>query len=139
HEVRRDGRAARPGLEHLLLVLLVQGRDLHEERRLHVRPLLDRASHYCVAFPRLRPRTISFVDGFFLCRVFFPSTLPHGFVGGRPPVLFPLPPPSGFLSALIVTTLTRGLLSILPLFPVFPIDCISFMRFSISPIVPWHC
>src|SRR2546428_14172062 len=52
-------------------------------------------SHYCVAFPRLRPRTMSFVEGFFLCRVFLPSTLPHGLVGGRPPELLPSPPPSG--------------------------------------------
>ena len=28
---------------------------------------------------------MSFVECFFLCRVFLPSTLPHGFVGGRPP------------------------------------------------------
>src|SRR5256886_11238655 len=43
HEVGRDRAAPRPGLEDLLLVLLVQGLDLHEERRLHVRPL-DRKS-----------------------------------------------------------------------------------------------
>src|SRR5436309_8757933 len=54
-----------------------------------------RISHYCVALPRLRPRTMSFVERFFLCRVFLPSTLPHGLVGGRPPELLPSPPPSG--------------------------------------------
>src|SRR2546427_60821 len=52
HEVRRDRAAPGPRLEHLLLVLLVQDPDLLEERRLHVRALLDRACHYCVAFPR---------------------------------------------------------------------------------------
>src|SRR6266480_1596469 len=94
-EVGRDGAAPRPGLEDLLLVLVVQGRELLEQRRLHVRALLYRACHYWVAFPRLRPRTMSFVDAFFLCRVLRPSGLPHGLVGGRPPELLPSPPPSG--------------------------------------------
>src|SRR4029077_18842337 len=93
-------------LEDLLLVFLVQGVDLDEERILDVRPLLDTPSHYCVAFPRLRPRTISFVDGFFLWRVFLPSTLPHGFVGGRPPDVLPSPPPSGWATGLLATTRT---------------------------------
>src|SRR2546427_60650 len=94
-EVGRDRAAPRPGLEHLLLVPLVEGANLHHQRLLDVRTLLDAASHYCVAFPRFRPRTMSFVDRFFLCRVFLPSTLPHGLVGGRPPDDLPSPPPSG--------------------------------------------
>src|SRR2546426_1348802 len=85
----------RSGLEDLLLVLLVQGPDLLQERLLDVGALLDASSHYCVAFPRLRPRTMSFVDAFRLCRVFRPSTLPHGDVGGRPPEDLPSPPPNG--------------------------------------------
>src|SRR5260370_34636450 len=59
--------------------------------------------NHWVAFPRLRPRTMSFVDRFFLCRVFLPSTLPHGLVGGRPPELLPSPPPSGCSTGLTAT------------------------------------
>src|SRR5207247_10401161 len=102
-----DCAAPGPRLEHLLLVLLVQDPDLVEERRLHVGPLLDRPSHYCVAFPRLRPRTMSFVDGFFLCRVFFPSTLPQGEVGGRPPDVLPWPPPRAPSTGFMATPPTR--------------------------------
>src|SRR3970282_658001 len=43
--------------------------------------LCHAVSRYCVAFPRLRPRTISFVLAFFLFRVFLPSGLPHGETG----------------------------------------------------------
>src|SRR5438445_7682120 len=138
HEIGRDGRAARPGLEHLLFVLLVQGRDLHKERRLHVGPLLDTPSHYCVAFPRLRPRTISFVDGFFLCRVFLPSTLPQGEVGGRPPEVFPSPPPSGWSTGFIATPRPRGFRPSQRLFPAFPIDRSSCSGLPTSPIVARH-
>src|SRR5213082_3925414 len=138
HEVGRDRGAPRPGLEHLLLVLVVQGLDLHHERRLHVRPLLHAASHYCVAFPRLRPRTMSLVDGFFLCRVFFPSTLPHGFVGGRPPDVLPSPPPNGWSTGFIATPRTRGMRPSQRLLPALPIDKSSCSAFDTSPIVARH-
>src|SRR5207248_10177495 len=36
-------------------------------------PFLTLRPIYVVAFPRLRPRTMSFVECFFLCRVFLPS------------------------------------------------------------------
>src|SRR5256886_6870556 len=118
--------------------LLVQDPDLVEERRLHVGPLLDRPSHYCVAFPRLRPRTMSFVDGFFLCRVFFPSTLPHGFVGGRPPDVLPSPPPSGWSTGFIATPRTRGMRPSQRLLPALPIDRSSCSAFDTPPIVARH-
>src|SRR2546430_10189983 len=137
-EVWRDRAAPRPGLEDLLLVLLVQGLDLHEERRLHVRPLLDAASHYCVAFPRLRPRTMSFVDGFFLCRVFLPSTLPQGDAGGRPPDVLPSPPPSGWSTGFIATPRTRGLRPSQRVLPAFPIESSSCSAFDTSPMVARH-
>src|SRR5207249_8065652 len=122
------GAAPGPRLEHLLLVLLVQHPDLLEERRLHVGPLLDRPSHYCVAFPRLRPRTMSFVDGFFLCRVFFPSTLPQGEVGGRPPEVLPSPPPSGWSTGFMATPRTRGWRPNQRLLPALPMDRSSCSR-----------
>src|SRR6266849_6796269 len=53
HEVGRDGAAPRPRLEHLLLVLLVEHPDFFEERRLHVRAFLDRASHLLRRLPAL--------------------------------------------------------------------------------------
>src|SRR5713226_8202027 len=71
-------------------------------------PFLTERPIYCVAFPRLRPRTMSLVDGFRRCRVFFPSTLPHGDVGGRPPDVFPSPPPRGCSTWFFVSPRTRG-------------------------------
>src|SRR5689334_22167741 len=50
---------------------------------------------YCVALPRLRPRTMSLFEAFFRLRVFTPSRLPHGDTGGRPPDDLPSPPPRG--------------------------------------------
>ena len=69
-------------------------------------PFLIAACHYCVAFPRLRPRTMSLVDAFFWCRVFRPSGLPHGDTGGRPPELLPSPPPSGWSTGFMATPRT---------------------------------
>src|SRR4029077_1849812 len=125
-------------LEDLLRVFLVQGVDLDEERILDVRPLLDTPSHYCVAFPRLRPRTISFVDGFFLWRVFLPSTLPHGLVGGRPPDVLPSPPPSGGSTGFIATPRTRGLRPSQRVLPALPIDRSSCSGLPTSPMVARH-
>src|SRR5207253_9796605 len=94
--------------------------------------------NYCVAFPRLRPRTLSFVDRFFLWRVFLPSTLPHGFVGGRPPDDFPSPPPSGWSTGFIATPRTLGLRPSQRLFPALPIDNSSCSALPTSPIVARH-
>src|SRR5436309_336863 len=138
HEVRRDRAAPGPRLEHLLLVLLVQDPDLLEERRLHVRALLDRACHYCVAFPRLRPRTMSFVDGFLRCRVFFPSTLPQGEVGGRPPEVLPSPPPSGWSTGFMATPRTRGRRPSQRVLPALPTESSSCSALDTSPIVARH-
>src|SRR2546430_11153805 len=135
HEIGRDDAAPRPRLEHLLLALLVQDPDLLEERGLHVVALLDGPYHYCVAFPRLRPRTMSFVDDFFLCRVFFPSTLPQGEVGGRPPEVLPSPPPSGWSTGFIATPRTRGWRPSQRLLPALPMDRSSCSALETSPIV----
>src|SRR2546426_5353468 len=45
HEVRRDRAAARPRLEDLLLVPLVEGANLHHQRLLDVRTLLYATTH----------------------------------------------------------------------------------------------
>src|SRR2546425_8090811 len=95
-------------------------------------------SHYCVAFPRFRPRTMSFVDRFFLCRVFLPSTLPHGLVGGRPPDDLPSPPPSGWSTGFIATPRTRGLRPSQRVLPALPIDSSSCSALPTSPIVAKH-
>src|SRR5437660_9462171 len=137
-EIGRDGAAPRPGLEDLLLVLLVQDPDLVEERFLDVGALLDAASHYCVAFPRLRPRTMSLVDGFFLCRVFLPSTLPQGEVGGRPPDVLPSPPPSGWSTGFIATPRTLGRRPSQRLLPALPMDRSSCSALETSPTVARH-
>src|SRR3989454_9622379 len=65
---------------------------------------------------------MSFEDGFFLCRVFFPSTLPQGEVGGRPPEVFPSPPPSGWSTGFIATPRTRGWRPSQRLLPALPMD-----------------
>src|SRR5206468_1088279 len=97
-----------------------------------------RISHYCVALPRLRPRTMSFVERFFLCRVFLPSTLPHGLVGGRPPELLPSPPPSGWSTGFIATPRTRGLRPSQRDLPALPIESSSCSALPTSPIVARH-
>src|SRR3989454_11264747 len=99
---------------------------------------IQHSAFHCVAFPLFRPRTISFVDGFFLCRVFFPSTLPQGFVGGRPPEVLPSPPPSGWSTGFIATPRTRGFRPSQRLFPAFPIDRSSCSGLPTSPIVARH-
>src|SRR3989454_850010 len=137
-EVGRNGAAPRPGLEDLLLILVVQGRELLEQRRLHIRALLYRTCHYWVAFPRLRPRTMSLVDAFFLCRVLRPSGLPHGLVGGRPPELLPSPPPSGWSTGFMATPRTRGMRPSQRLFPALPTDSSSCSALPTSPMVARH-
>src|SRR3989442_6465806 len=87
---------------------------------------------------RLRPRTMSFVDGFFLCRVFLPSTLPQGDAGGRPPDVLPSPPPSGWSTGFIATPRTRGLRPSQRVLPAFPIESSSCSAFDTSPMVARH-
>src|SRR5260370_2686314 len=101
-------------------------------------PFLTERPIYCVAFPRLRPRTMSLVDGFRRCRVFFPSTLPHGDVGGRPPDVFPSPPPSGWSTGFIATPRTRGRRPNQRVLPAFPTDKSSCSAFDPSPTVARH-
>src|SRR5712664_4441611 len=101
-------------------------------------PFLTERPIYCVAFPRLRPRTMSLVDGFRRCRVFFPSTLPHGDVGGRPPDVFPSPPPSGWSTGFIATPRTRGFRPSQRLLPALPIESSSCSALPTSPTVARH-
>src|SRR5581483_2241310 len=44
-KVREDGRAARPGLDRLLLVARVHPTDLFQQLGVGIRPLLQRTSH----------------------------------------------------------------------------------------------
>src|SRR5438552_16024097 len=81
---------------------------------------------------------MSFVDGFFLCRVFFPSTLPQGEVGGRPPEVLPSPPPSGWSTGLMATPRTRGRRPSQRLLPAFPKASDSCPGSEPSPIVASH-
>src|SRR5947208_9690350 len=101
-------------------------------------PFLTLRPIYVVALPRLRPRTMSFVECFFLCRVFLPSTLPHGLVGGRPPDDLPSPPPSGWSTGFIATPRTRGLRPSQRDFPALPIVSSSCSALPTSPMVARH-
>src|SRR5205814_3010904 len=98
-------------------------------------PFLTLRPIYVVAFPRLRPRTMSFVECFFLCRVFLPSTLPQGLVGGRPPELLPSPPPSGWSTGFMATPRTLGRLPSQRDLPALPTDKSSCSELPTSPTV----
>src|SRR5919109_1199855 len=78
---------------------------------------------------------MSLVDAFLGCRVFLPSTLPHGLVGGRPPELLPSPPPSGWSTGFIATPRTLGRLPNQRLLPAFPTDSSSCSALPTSPMV----
>src|SRR5437879_10629841 len=90
---------------------------------------------YCVALPRLRPLTISFVLAFFLCLVFTPSGLPHGETGGRPPELFPSPPPSGWSTGFLATPRTLPRRPSHRVFPALPRESSSCSALPTSPMV----
>src|SRR5262245_24920750 len=81
------------------------------------------------------------VDAFLRCRVFFPSTLPQGLVGGRPPELLPSPPPSGWSTGFIATPRTLGRLPSQRLLPALPTDNSACSALPTSPTVarqrPW--
>src|SRR6476469_4080007 len=90
-------------------------------------------SYYVVALPRLRPRTIILFECFFRWRVFLPSTLPQGDVGGRPPELLPSPPPSGWSTGFIATPRTLGRLPSQRLLPALPTESSSCSALPTSP------
>src|SRR5919112_57951 len=76
-----------------------------------------------------------FADAFFGCRVFRPSGLPHGLVGGRPPELLPSPPPSGWSTGFMATPRTLGRLPSHRLLPALPTESSSCSELPTSPIV----
>src|SRR4051795_7418540 len=90
---------------------------------------------YVVALPRFRPRTIILLECFFRWRVFLPSTLPQGDVGGRPPELLPSPPPSGWSTGFMATPRTLGRLPSHRLLPALPTDSSSCSALPTSPTV----
>src|SRR5690606_23671245 len=135
HELGQDGARPAPGLDHPLVVLLVLGRHLVEQRLLHERALANAPRHYLVAFPRLRPRTISLVDVFLRRRVLVPSGCPHGETGGRPPEVLPSPPPSGWSTGFIATPRTCGRRPFQRFLPALPTESSSCSALPTSPIV----
>src|SRR5437764_7028525 len=82
----------------------------------------DSRNGYCVALPRLRPRTIRRCDGFLCLRVFTPSLLPHGSTTLRPPRVRP---PCGRSTGFITSPRTLGRLPSHLLLPAFPCDISS--------------
>src|SRR5581483_8083640 len=93
-EVRDHRARARPRLHDTLLVARVHRADLLHEAVVDVGSFMYasrhyRVAYYCVALPRLRPRTIKRWDAFLVCRVFTPSFLPHGLTTFRPPRVRP--------------------------------------------------
>src|SRR5215472_18956481 len=81
---------------------------------------------------------MSFVEAFFLCRVFLPSGLPQGDVGGRPPELLPSPPPSGWSTGFIATPRTLDRRPSQRVLPALPTDRSSCSALPISPTVARH-
>src|SRR5213075_1152650 len=120
------------------LVPLVQRVDLLEKRRFDEWSLFYAACHYCVAFPRFRPRIISLVLAFFLCLVFGPSGLPQGLTGGRPPEVLPSPPPSGWSTGFLATPRTRERRPSQIFLPALPIRSSSCSALPTSPMVAMH-
>src|SRR6185312_11524662 len=135
HELGQNRARPAPGLHHPLLVLAVEDLNLGHQRLLNEGALLYASRHYVVALPRLRPRTIILFDGFLRCRVFLPSTLPQGDVGGRPPELLPSPPPSGWSTGFMATPRTLGRLPSQRLLPALPTDRSSCSALPTSPTV----
>src|SRR5919107_2924801 len=84
---------------------------------------------------------MSLVDAFFGCRVFLPSTLPQGEVGGRPPELLPSPPPGGWSTGFMATPRPLGRLPSQRLLPALPTESSSCSALPPSPTVarqrPW--
>src|SRR5687768_15871087 len=72
---------------------------------------------------------------FFFLRVLTPSGLPHGETGGRPPELFPSPPPSGWSTGFMATPRTLGRLPSQRLFPALPTLRSSCSELPTSPTV----
>src|SRR6185437_2854806 len=87
---------------------------------------------YCVALPRLRPRTIRRCDGFFLLRVLTPSFLPHGLTTFRPPRVRP---PCGWSTGFMTSPRTFGRRPFQRVLPALPHDTSSCSSFPTVPIV----
>src|SRR6478735_10221058 len=135
--VREDGRRARPGADHPLLVLLVHRLDAAHQPRLDERPFLGTAAHYLrFSFPRLRLRTIKRSDSLCLRRVRLPSVgTPHGVTGCRPPFDLPSPPPCGWSTGFIAEPRTVGRFPSHRLRPALPPVMLPWSTLPTWPIV----
>src|SRR5512134_3476396 len=94
-ELRQDGRAARPDLDHGVRARAARLLGLLQHVSVDERAFPDRASHvnYPFFWWRLRRMNLS-LDLFE--RVFLPLVdLPQGVTGWRPPDVRPSPPPCG--------------------------------------------
>src|SRR6185503_10286520 len=138
HELGDDGARPAPGFDDPFLVLRVEDLHFGEQRLLNERALLDAPCHYCVAFPRLRPRTMCLFESFFRLRVLTPSGLPQGDTGGRPPELLPSPPPSGWSTGFLATPRTLPRRPSQRVLPALPRESSSCSELPTSPMVARH-
>src|SRR5262245_59882566 len=98
NELRQDGRAPAPDLDHIMPARRAGGLRLREPIAVDERAFPYRARHVCPAPFLLRAWRLEtmnlLVD--LLLRVFFPLVgKPHGVTGWRPPDVRPSPPPCG--------------------------------------------
>src|SRR5207244_4628298 len=121
--------------DHPLVAAAVHLLDPLHERLVDERPLLHRARHQPLPFPRRRMMNLSDALPFFRVR---PSFLPHGLVGWRPPEDLPSPPPSGWSTGFMATPRTEGRFPRHRLRPAFPQDTSSCSAFPTSPTVARH-
>src|ERR1700737_2735992 len=91
--------------------------------------------NYWVALPRLRPRTISRCEAFFLLRVFTPSLLPHLSTTLRPPRVRP---PCGWSTGFMTFPRTLGRTPSQGLLPALPCESSSCSALPTVPTVARH-
>src|SRR5512134_3131754 len=139
-ELRSDHRAARPGLDDLLLAGAVERLDLVQQVLVDERSLARRTTHGSsrspyFAFLRL---TMNLSDGL-RPRVFAPLVgLPHGVTGWRPPEVLPSPPPCGWSIGFIATPRLCGRRPSQRWRPALPIWTLLLSGFDTAPTVAMH-
>src|SRR4051812_35014287 len=134
-ELRQDGGAARPGLDHILAAGRTGDFRLLEQIAVYERAFPDRACHVEPCALPLRVRTMNFVVRLFL-RVLAPLVgLPQGVTGWRPPLVRPSPPPWGWSIGFIAVPRTWGRLPFQTLRPALPITSFMWSGLDTAPTV----
>src|SRR6266404_3212931 len=137
HQVGKDGRAARPRLHHLLLVLPVHVLHLLDQVAVDERALLDRTCHQRTPLSR---RLMMNLVVRLLTRVLYPLVgWPQGETGcGLPWPLLPSPPPCGWSTGFIARPRTVGRQPFQRFRPALPMRTISCSVLPSWPTVALH-